>query len=55
MVKPQGQTPLIQQAQGMGLRALDGRFMLVEQAIAAQAYWALGLQGASAMRRVVGL
>ena len=53
VVKPGGQTPLVQQAQAMGLRALDGRLMLVEQAIAAQVFWVLGDQGAAAMRRVL--
>jgi shikimate dehydrogenase len=52
--RPKERTAWVQRAQDLGLRAIDGRIMLSEQAIAAQAYWGLPVAGAGAMRRVLG-
>ena len=46
----QGTTPLIVAARAAGLRCLDGRTMLKEQAVATQRVWGFGIEGAQAMR-----
>lgn len=51
--RPKEPTAWVQGAQDLGLRAIDGRIMLSEQAIAAQRYWGLPVAGAAAMRRVL--
>jgi shikimate dehydrogenase len=48
-------TALVASAGRLGLRAIDGRIMLAEQAIAAQRFWGLGTGGAEAMRAAVRL
>lgn len=52
--RPKERTAWVQRAKNLGLKAIDGRIMLIEQAIAAQGHWGLPVTGAAAMRRALG-
>ena len=53
--RSEGTTPWIEQAQNRGLFALDGRVMLIEQAIESQSFWGFDRLCAESMRKLCSI